>query len=139
MTKADILETDSPSHMLPPLDPALRPDESAIEAAYQYLCADTDDPRTRSDLKKALAAIRRGYTITAEAALEIVGSDGATIYVVQNGMCTIKGQFETSKHGRHRPALCRGWKTAQRRTGACYHCWATEILRCAQAIERSDL
>lgn len=139
MTEADLLEVDSSPLILPPLDLALLPNDFAIEAAYQYLCADTDDQQTQADLKKALAAIRRGYAITADGAVEIIGSDGSTIYVVQNGMCTVKGQFETSKHGRHRPALCRGWKAAQRRTGACYHCWTTDILRCAQAIERGDL
>ncbi len=139
MLDSTCLPTEIPAPDLAALDPALRPNARALEVAYHYLCAETDDPRTHTDLRKAYAALQRGYTLTSDATIELVGSDGHTIYIVGHGICVIKGQFEATKNGRHRPALCRGWKAAQRRSGACYHCWATDMLRVAQALERGDL
>lgn len=118
------------------LDPSIVLADGVLEVAMQYLLATHESPKAHTDIRKARTALQRGYTITDDGAAEIIGSNGTDVYLVRGSVCYRKGQVETNpKTKKHTAALCRGWKAAQKTTGACYHCWATEILLTAQAFQ----
>ncbi len=72
------------------------------------------------------------WSITDAGALDIIGSDGTTIYTVESSVCVKKGVYRTSKKGNVSPALCKGWQFSG---GACYHRLAFELVAIAQGFE----
>jgi hypothetical protein len=123
------------------LYPLITIDPSALFVAMQYLLAERQEI-TRAEnnpkiaakqqkqeveaIKKAHAALQRGYTINLDGSLTITGSSGTSQYTIgSNGVCYITGTN----------TLCNGWKAAQKTRSSCYHVWAMELLLTAQALE----
>jgi hypothetical protein len=103
-----------------------------------YQATDPEHKLILDGAARAFAALQeRPWTVLADGALELTGSDGTTIYQASDGACRQKGRSHTNKRtGQREPSFCPSFLFQQRRHGgACYHLIAREILRLAQIFE----